>query len=118
MYGKLAIYGCILFLLACASKKATESKPISKAATTSFKDMIPQSHKPDAKVELASGKVSEMPKDCFSQEVYKANQVDCERDGQPVCGCNSITYQNACLAKKAGLTDFKKGKCAVEASGI
>ena len=58
------------------------------------------------------------PPNCFSKEIYESNQVDCGSTIAPVCGCNSITYNNECEAKKAGLKSFNKGRCAKEASGI
>jgi hypothetical protein len=68
--------------------------------------------------------VIEVPKsknsiNCFDKETFDANhKVSCEDATNWVCGCNSVSYQNACLAKKAGIKSFKKGKCAVEASDI
>ena len=53
---------------------------------------------------------------CFSLQVYSNNQKDCGKTDQPVCGCNKMTYQNECEAKKAGLTSWKKGKCSGEAA--
>jgi hypothetical protein len=29
----------------------------------------------------------------------------------PVCGCNGLTYANACVAGNAGLRSFKPGPC-------
>ncbi len=29
----------------------------------------------------------------------------------PVCGCNGLTYANACVARNAGLRSFKPGPC-------
>lgn len=76
-----------------------------------------------AKFEKAQKKVKletaeEPPVNCFSKEVYEKNQVNCGSELAPVCGCNSITYNNECEAKKAGLKSYKKGRCAKEASGI
>jgi len=30
---------------------------------------------------------------------------------EPVCGCNGITYGNACSAQCAGITEFTSGEC-------
>jgi hypothetical protein len=35
----------------------------------------------------------------------------CTMQYEPVCGCNGITYANACVAKNAGLRSFKPGPC-------
>ena len=29
----------------------------------------------------------------------------------PVCGCNGMTYGNACEAECNSITDYKKGEC-------
>jgi hypothetical protein len=56
---------------------------------------------------------------CFSKEVFDANQRDCSNEIQDwVCGCNSVSYPNVCEAKKAGVKTFKKGKCLKEAKDI
>lgn len=38
--------------------------------------------------------------DCMCAEIYK-----------PVCGCNSKTYSNECVARCHNITDFKEGEC-------
>ena len=30
---------------------------------------------------------------------------------EPVCGCNNITYSNACIAESWGINQFSKGAC-------
>jgi len=35
----------------------------------------------------------------------------CTLQYDPVCGCNNITYGNACQAECSGITDFKPGEC-------
>lgn len=36
----------------------------------------------------------------------------CTMDWNPVCGCDGVTYPNACGAKAAGITEFTEGECA------
>jgi hypothetical protein len=35
----------------------------------------------------------------------------CTMEYDPVCGCNGLTYANACVARNAGLRSFKPGPC-------
>ena len=35
----------------------------------------------------------------------------CHTRYKPVCGCDSVTYDNACLARKNGLKEWTKGAC-------
>jgi hypothetical protein len=44
--------------------------------------------------------VEKKKEDCFCITLY-----------EPVCGCNGVTYGNACEAGCHGITDFKKGEC-------
>lgn len=47
--------------------------------------------------------------DCIN--VSMARQSPCSKEYRPVCGCNQQTYNNECLAKKAGVLKWEKGKC-------
>jgi hypothetical protein len=35
----------------------------------------------------------------------------CPMNYDPVCGCNGLTYSNACVAHNAGLRSFRPGPC-------
>ena len=35
----------------------------------------------------------------------------CTMDWRPVCGCDGVTYGNACGAKAAGVPEFTEGEC-------
>ena len=38
----------------------------------------------------------------------------CTMDWNPVCGCDGVTYGNACTAKAAGVPRFTEGACEEE----
>ncbi len=48
--------------------------------------------------------------DCIDPSKIKPN-TPCNKMLKPVCGCNGKTYSNECLAKKAGVTKWTKGRC-------
>ena len=48
--------------------------------------------------------------DCLDPKRANPNGM-CTMEYEPVCGCNGITYANACVAKNAGLLSFKPGPC-------
>ena len=42
----------------------------------------------------------------------ESRPVVCEEDGDPVCGCDGITYWNDCLRRAAGITTMADGECS------
>lgn len=50
-------------------------------------------------------------KDCVDLSKVKNRNEDCTFLWDPVCGCNNLTYENECLARKAGVQKWTKGKC-------
>jgi hypothetical protein len=50
------------------------------------------------------------PSDCIDPSQVNPGGI-CTMEYDPVCGCNGITYANACVARNAGLRTFKPGPC-------
>ena len=39
------------------------------------------------------------------------NDTVCIEIYEPVCGCNDVTYDNACYAEVSGITSWTQGEC-------
>lgn len=48
--------------------------------------------------------------DCIDPSRVNPHGI-CTMEYDPVCGCNGLTYANACVARNAGLRAFKPGPC-------
>jgi hypothetical protein len=48
--------------------------------------------------------------DCIDPSKVNPSGI-CTMEYDPVCGCNGLTYANACVARNAGLRSFKPGPC-------
>ena len=51
---------------------------------------------------------------CIDQEKIDP-QAMCTQQYDPVCGCNQMTYGNACEAENAGVTSWTEGECTENA---
>lgn len=50
---------------------------------------------------------------CTNDECKESLKSDCicDYNYDPVCGCNNITYDNACFAECHDITIYTKGRC-------
>ncbi|WP_460971768.1 Kazal-type serine protease inhibitor family protein [Spirosoma migulaei] len=51
------------------------------------------------------------PSNCVALQLPLTLQTSCGNINAPVCGCNKVTYQNACLAQAAGIRVEYSGNC-------
>ena len=114
------LFTIFLALVSCSSvknkKETTDKDTVPKKSLGEPKsiDLAEKSNLGTQKLVYEGNSVN-----CFSKEVFDANQKDCSKEGHDwVCGCNSISYPNECEAKKSGIKTFKKGKCLKESKDI
>ena len=46
--------------------------------------------------------------DCQAEQIP---DCACTAEYDPVCGCDGVTYGNACVAECNSITDYREGEC-------
>jgi len=95
MFKKYSIIILALFILTTFSSCGFISMDLSGAANQ-FTDFSPED----------SYEVSE---DCGCYGPPSSG--NCNRMYAPVCGCDGITYDNACVARRSGIYIYRRGEC-------
>lgn len=54
-------------------------------------------------------KMANVGDDCIDESLK--GEYPCTKERRPVCGCDGVTYDNPCLAKKAGVSQTTEGPC-------
>jgi len=62
-----------------------------------------------AKSEECMGEQKIIP--CTRECMGEQKIIPCTREYKPVCGCDEITYSNACVAESAGVLKWSDGAC-------
>ena len=55
--------------------------------------------------------------DCIDSQLINLDTV-CTEEYDPVCGCDEVTYSNACYAERNGVLQFSKGPCITSSSSV
>jgi len=56
------------------------------------------------------------PQDCINEwQLEQGELIDCVGDWHPVCGCDSVTYANSCIAFfSGGVVTYSQGECDIK----
>ena len=64
---------------------------------------------PKNSTQASTEKMADGGEDCIDESLK--GDYPCTKERRPVCGCDGITYDNPCLAKKAGVSQTSEGPC-------
>ncbi|HRI26660.1 MAG TPA: Kazal-type serine protease inhibitor domain-containing protein [Chitinophagales bacterium] len=104
----------LLYGFACNSSKNTGNGNVQQKNTNT--SVIPKPNTdpnppPDYQPPKPQQELPNVGKDCVDLSKVKNPNEDCTFLWKPVCGCNGITYENECLARKAGVLKWTQGQC-------
>lgn len=122
----LLLFMFSIFMFACGSQKNTETttshqktdnnvpviqdRPIPNNQNTDRPIPVPNpTDKPTNQAPPTPTPKPNTGKDCI--DLSKATKEMCQRLYEPVCGCDGMTYTNACLARNAGVLKWTNGEC-------
>ena len=91
---RLLISAAVLALLSCAAKRKQTGTTDSGISRDS----------------MVKNVTTPATKGCIDSSKINPNAI-CTRIYLPVCGCDSVTYANACEAEAAGLSWWRPGEC-------
>ena len=95
MFKKYSLFVAALFILTTFSSCGFISMDLSGAANQ-FTDFSPEDS-------------NEVIEDCGCEGPKRTG--NCTYIGAPVCGCDGITYGNACFARRNGIYIYRRGEC-------
>jgi hypothetical protein len=110
----LFLFCLAILVTACNStKNSSENDPAKRTVNSS--DIPKPDQDPNPPSDYVPPKqqvpLPNVGKDCVDLSTVKNPNEDCTFLWKPVCGCNGITYENECQARKNGVLKWTEGKC-------